>query len=208
MIDASLNEVEALAAKAARGAGLAWGLCEDAGKAARWLASCGLDWAPSLLALLAAHDKLGGPLDRNSDRQLSPFLTGTYLADLGAADQTLKQVANPLWLLPFAARVAATRGNAIRVGWGTVAISVWPSGGDVAGTFSDLQAVEASAVTWGLVVPGQGAAVIEAPLAHSTRSSIRLADWQALEALGARTYAPASAQSRATGAGAGLTDSD
>ncbi len=68
MIDASLNEVEGLAGKAARGAGLAWGMAEETAKAARWLAACGLDWAPSLPALLAQHadwrlpDVPAGPL--------------------------------------------------------------------------------------------------------------------------------------------------
>jgi hypothetical protein len=32
----SLNEIEAMAKRAVRGAGLAWGLAEEAGKALRW----------------------------------------------------------------------------------------------------------------------------------------------------------------------------
>ena len=34
---ASLNEIESLCKKAARGAGMSWGLAEEAGKAAKWL---------------------------------------------------------------------------------------------------------------------------------------------------------------------------
>ena len=46
---ASLNEIESLCKKAARGAGLSWGLAEEAGKAARWLSAHGLD-GPGVLA--------------------------------------------------------------------------------------------------------------------------------------------------------------
>ena len=48
----SFNEVETLSVKATRGAGLGWGHAEDLGRAARWLAERGFDWASSLLQLL------------------------------------------------------------------------------------------------------------------------------------------------------------
>ena len=47
-MDYSLNEYEALAFKAARGAGLAWGIAEEAGKAVRTLSSLGLESASIL----------------------------------------------------------------------------------------------------------------------------------------------------------------
>ena len=50
----SLNEFEALALKAARGAGLPWGLAEEAGKAVRILSSFGFDAGPVLLEALKA----------------------------------------------------------------------------------------------------------------------------------------------------------
>jgi hypothetical protein len=51
LIDMSLNEVETLAAKAARGAGLSWGGAEEIGRAARLLARAGRDWPALVLAL-------------------------------------------------------------------------------------------------------------------------------------------------------------
>ncbi|NND22495.1 MAG: DUF3726 domain-containing protein, partial [Silicimonas sp.] len=39
----SLNEVEATAKKAARGAGYPWGLAEEAAKATRWLCAHDID---------------------------------------------------------------------------------------------------------------------------------------------------------------------
>ncbi|MGI9319695.1 MAG: DUF3726 domain-containing protein [bacterium] len=44
----SLNQVEHTARKAVRGAGLPWGLAEDAGRAVRWLESVDLDGAHQL----------------------------------------------------------------------------------------------------------------------------------------------------------------
>ena len=53
----SLNEYEALAYKAARGCGLAWGLAEEAGKAVRTLSALGLESAPILLEALENPSK-------------------------------------------------------------------------------------------------------------------------------------------------------
>ncbi|MBL8571689.1 MAG: DUF3726 domain-containing protein [Phreatobacter sp.] len=53
-MDLSLNEVEAIAAKAARGAGLSWGGAEEIGKAARAMATAGANWDGLLLDLLPA----------------------------------------------------------------------------------------------------------------------------------------------------------
>ena len=210
MIDASLNEVEALAAKAARGAGLSWGLCEETGKAARWLAACGIDWSPSLIALLSMHDELRRPLDPHADRALSPLLAGTYIADLGLGGATLANVAHPLWLLPFASHIAAAGGAAVRVSWNGLSIVVWPKGGEVAGSQYKLATARTDQVVVAPVTAGRNTLGSAAAFPQRARSAITPADWQALGALGARTYVPASAQSRAkgAGAGAGLTDND
>ena len=44
----SLNEIEAMAKGAARGAGFDWGIAEETGKSVRWLAARGLP-GPELL---------------------------------------------------------------------------------------------------------------------------------------------------------------
>ena len=56
----SLNEFETLCTRAARGAGLPWGLAEEAGKAARCLAEFGLPGAQLLVRILTHFD--GKPL--------------------------------------------------------------------------------------------------------------------------------------------------
>ncbi len=199
MIDASLNEVDALAAKAARGAGLPWGLCEETGKAARWLAGNGFEWAPSLLALLSAPDE---------QQVASPLLAGTHLADLGAQTQSIGPIAQPLWLLPFVARIAATNGQAIRVTWDGIMIDVWPFGGTMMGMQDALFRAKVPIVNLTPVQAGTGDELQAVAFDRAMRSSIRLESWQALEVWGARTYVPASEQSRSKGAGAGVTDND
>ena len=208
MIDASLNEVEAIAAKAARGADLSWGLSEETGKAARWLAACGIDWAPSLLALLAVGDKLAGPFDSAIGRRVSPLLAGSYFADLGTSEMRLSNVAHPAWILPFAARVAALHCTTVRVGWAGASVIVSSIGCELAGSINDLMAPHVEIVSWSPLPLGNDQTRGAGARPNRTRSSINIAAWQALEVLGARTYVPASDQSRTMGAGAGLNDND
>jgi Protein of unknown function (DUF3726) len=222
MIDASLNEVESLAAKAARGAGLSWGLAEETGRAARWLASCDLPWASSLVDLLAEHSTLERPaievpgtLGAFGHLPMSPLLAGSYLADAGPrpGPLALYGVAHPMWLLPFAAQVAATGGAAmtLTICWSDCdrhVVTVWPQGGHVGSDPQVLHEVLEDKIIWAPIRPAAGSVIEGLFLPRSFRSSIRYVDWQALEVLGARTYVPSTVASRTMGAGAGLTDTD
>lgn len=58
-LDRSLNEVEALARKAARGAGYEWGLADEAAAATRWLCAQGLDGCAVLSQWLRQREALG-----------------------------------------------------------------------------------------------------------------------------------------------------
>lgn len=96
--DLSLSELRALITKAARGAGMEWGLAEEAGWAAEWLARRGLPagtWAADLLA-----GWNGGAA--------CPVAQGTALADAvraggqGALGRGLPVgISSPGYLLPF-----------------------------------------------------------------------------------------------------------
>ena len=88
MIDLSLNEVETMALKAARGAGLPWGIAEDVGRSAAWLARHAGGWAEFLLGLLEAPPPAAQ----------SPLLLAGPLADGAVA--TAERVVAPLWVLP------------------------------------------------------------------------------------------------------------
>jgi hypothetical protein len=60
----SLNEIEALAGKAARGAGYDWGLAEEAGQSVRWLEARDFRGADALMAAINA----GAASERSDSR--------------------------------------------------------------------------------------------------------------------------------------------
>jgi len=223
---ASLNEIEAMARKAARGAGMSWGLAEETGKATRWLALHGLPSLSALVALLARQDAVPydairprempsktaeGPDIRRWQAQsgaLCPIATGAALADLAATISGARQVKlhaldTPVLLLPFLARAAryAGHGYALEIE-GHETIRLYPDGPDL----SDAPALDA-----------RGHAVVRAclkprryPPPTPEVSGIEVADdlWTRAEAFAHRTYVPASDASRIAGAGAGLSDND
>jgi hypothetical protein len=98
----ALSELRSLITKAARGAGLSWGLAEEAGWAAEWLARRGMpaaDWATLWLASVI-------------DGAISPVEVGASLADNFASTSAIKDTAlpdglvAPGYLLPFLHRIA------------------------------------------------------------------------------------------------------
>ncbi|MBS0565738.1 MAG: DUF3726 domain-containing protein [Proteobacteria bacterium] len=90
----SRTESRALAVKAAKGAGLDWGLAEEAGYAVEWLAARGIDGLSPLAAWLDARAAGSGAR--------CPLALGARLADLPpAAGLSLGPVAWPVLLLPF-----------------------------------------------------------------------------------------------------------
>lgn len=92
----SRTETRALAVKAARGAGLDWGLAEEAGFATEALAARGIDGLSLLARWLSQHG--ASPLR-------CPITLGAELADLPPAGPLrLGKVAYPALLLPFLSR--------------------------------------------------------------------------------------------------------
>lgn len=91
----SLGEVQSTALKACRGAGLPWGLCEEAAWAVRWLWAHGFDGLGALAALLP-----------NYDQNTCPIRAAAALTD-GARLPWTGRVAAPLLLMPAAHRMDA-----------------------------------------------------------------------------------------------------
>ncbi len=193
--DLSLNEVETLAAKAARGAGLPWGVAEDAGRSAVWIASHSGTWAESLLALLEA------PLPDAP----SPLLLAAALADGALA--TAERVAAPVWILPpLLAGPGRCEPVVLRLGDADIRCN---PGEDPSSTLP----AEALAALAEAPVAVRRAEARLPPLPHALparwrRSAVAVATLARLEALAARTYVPASDESRLRGAGAGLLDDE
>jgi hypothetical protein len=101
-VSLALSELRSLITKAARGAGLSWGLAEEAGWAAEWLSRRGMpaaDWATLWLAARLEGD-------------VTPVEIGASLADEFASDPAMQDIAlpdglvAPGYLLPFLHRIA------------------------------------------------------------------------------------------------------
>lgn len=139
----SLNEVRALSIRAARGAGLDWGMAEEAGFAVRWLAGAALPGA-MLLARRLSEQGVGDTslpplrvavsdseaLEKASGENASgeecdaacPLFLGAEISDrahqfrLGTR-QSCPRIVCPLLLMPFLSNVARQRGTTVSVLW-------------------------------------------------------------------------------------------
>ncbi len=209
----SLAEIDAQCRKAARGAGCEWGIAEEAGRAARWLAAYGLP-GPKVLAALfssARACKLTAPEAAGawcSEKPICPLTLGTALADRAAlmakdGGFSADRVAWPLLMLPQAGRASEALGSPVTVRWDGFSAICTPEGlwvGDNAGMLAAVGAAfhcaPVAATEENLSAPGREA------------YAVADADWRILADFAHRTYAPATEASRLAGAGAGLTDND
>jgi hypothetical protein len=207
----SLNEIEATVLKAARGAGMAWGLAEEAAQAARWLAARHLPFEAPFAFLLEAEAWRseiafdGRSLSpRAADCCLCPIRAGACLSDLGdRLPVRLERVLCPLLLAPFAAR----QKGCLELAWPGVTLRF--DAGRVNSASQRLPVLnvakaDAAELRWAGAFDG-GAGLLAS---HEGGLMIDVAPWSKLQNFGARTYVPASLESRLTGAGAALSDND
>lgn len=190
-IDMAHSEVRALVAKAARGAGLSWGLAEEAGWSADWLARRGMpaaDWATRWLAVAVE----GGA---------NPVEAGVALADRlgfgagGFGPEALPDgLVAPGYLLAFVHLVAARHGPVEIVGTGGRVVSVDKDGSVRFGPgWSDRTSA------WSIRPAGDDA--------RTERVAVSASVVECLEGLALRTTVPASDQSRRD-AGSASADND
>ena len=196
----SLGETAALALKAARGAGMSWGLAEETAASVVWLHSRGL---PGISALCSYLGQAAAP---QSPEGGCPIMTGCALFDgmmdvpeTSSQPLDLGHVHAPLLLLPFVARLE--QGH------------YWLQAPGLQGTV-DI----ANGDGWqSHCLRGSGSCTVslgdrpqvDPALEMITRVNGRFTCCvDRLDAYAHRTYAPATGQSRMSGAGAGLTDND
>lgn len=213
----SLNEIEAMSKKAARGSGLSWGIAEEAGKAVRWLASHNLPGARALVDLLALNETAAGrtaaPMALENlwaapnGATLCPLRTGAALSD--CADQlpeqpiALGQIAYPVLLAPFAAWAAVHLGKPVCVSWGTTRIQ-----SDGVGLRIDDPDTTLTVPSVAQVSCSQADDITANFTQPTQRGSVDAKTWNQLNEFAHRTYAPATEASRMLGAGAGVSDND
>ena len=211
----ALIEVEATAKKAARGAGHSWGMAEEAARATRWLCAHGIDGVAGLARALARVDgsdprqhapvRLAGDWSARAGA-MCPLMAGAALADSAAGwaetGKRIENVAVPVMLLPFAAMAARHLGAAVTLEWnGARAITDGQATSlEAAGNDDLLQTAAQVRVLVG-GTPGSR-------LAQHSRAVPDARDWETLNRLAHRTYAPDTEASRLRGAGAGLSDND
>lgn len=206
----ALNEVEATAKKATRGAAYTWGLAEEAAKATRWLCAQGVDGCAVLAGLLRTTDRATdmAPMSLDGDwasesGQLCALISGASLSDCAYRLPTgairMHNVVAPQLLLPFAAAAARHLGHPIAITWSGNTVIVSEAGLCTA----DIPAIDVADLVTVETVDAAGQAV-----AQSTRAAPLATDWAYLNELAGRTYAPATEESRLKGAGSGLSDND
>ena len=131
----SQNEIEQLCFKAARGAGMSWGLAEEAGFAAAWMARRGLDGPSALMEQL--RDAMGRPwaeicpvvaqgaFEAGNSGGLCPIALGSALCDHArlpeaALHETILHVGpvnHPVLLLGFLSELARIGRHAVQLTW-------------------------------------------------------------------------------------------
>ncbi|MGI9489004.1 MAG: DUF3726 domain-containing protein [Geminicoccaceae bacterium] len=214
----SLNEIEVMGKRAARGGGLPWGLAEEAGKAARWLTARGLPGVEQLADILTDNDKrlyvelAPAEVDgvwQASSRQLCPLITGAAVCDLAAEIAKgrvieLGATMRPLLLAPYVAGAAKLTGVAVVLDWDDVKMTLTPDGMAIEGNRDALMARGTERVRCRRADEQTNVPASE----FVNEPAVPAAAWARLAALAQRTFAPATEASRLSGAGAGLSDNN
>ena len=205
--------------KAARGACMSWGLAEEAGRAARALAALGLNGPGALLAAIdaidgnmAAHMPCVGPQEwRSPAGRLCPIAAGAALSDrahafLAGETVRLGPVLSPVLLVPFLWWAARGLGASLQLAHGSDVIVVTPAG-PVAESWDFLRAPVLDGLC---VVAATNLAGRRLRPARSVSVGLEVSVdlWRCLDRYAHRTYAPATEDSRRSGAGAATRDND
>lgn len=206
----SHNELDSLAKRAARGAGNSWGMAAEVGKATRWLVAHGLPGVSALADLLAWRDARS--IDGLAPPDISlrwddgivrdPVAVAATACDLTevlvAGPAELGAVRQPLLVAFHLAAAGRRAGTDLVVEWGGGALGLGP----------DLPVIEldGSLADEAVVRCRPGTIGGNVTVATITPHEPDPAAWALIESFAARTYAPATDDSRRKGAGAGLID--
>ena len=215
----SLGETRALALKAARGAGMPWGLAEEASEAIMWLQARGLPGVSALCCYLnwyqlqkSLFPKWTGILIEDNTIPYCPFVIGTAISD-GAIKMpsglstkaSLGLIRQPLLLLPFVSS-SAPEDYGLYVENSCISDALVKEEALLHLDFPNAFLMDEAVC---LIKPVSKTLSNFQPKAPPSR----LPDCyggcvDVLNKFAHRTYAPSSEQSRSTGAGSNLIDDD
>ena len=212
----TLVEIEGYFRKVARATGMHWGLAEEAGKAARWLAAYELPGPELMLSHLQAikgkdysgyKPEIGPDMWQAKGETMCPIITGAAIADraklmLDGDTINLGAVAYPILLAATIGQASRCHDIILTTSWAGVTLNYYGNGIRIEGNRDDLLLAQVDTVSCRQTfdtTPEQQPST----MAYAIDSDI----WKTVDQLAFRTYAPATEQSR-DGAGAGLTDND
>jgi hypothetical protein len=208
----SRNEIDALCVKAARGAGMDWGMAEEAGHAVGWLARRGLDATAQFAAHLSeiegsawadiCPEVAAGVWRARPGRKLCPIAFGATFSDCAGFDGgplaegrlVAGPVGHPLLVLPFLSAAADMMGHGISVSWESGQVTL-DANGALGGDLLELCRVRNATLT---IERHQN--TVSAPMTGDL-AEVDLATIAALDRFAMKTTVPQSESSRA-GAGA------
>lgn len=213
----SLNEIEAMSKRAARGAGLSWGLAEEAAKGTRWLSAFGFPGTDLLADLLEMNDRippidvspvsLRAPVWHAPARRMSPLIAGASLSDcamrlLERGTIAMENICVPLLTVPFMAGAALRLRHPVMAEWDGARVATDGRQLCLQGESDPLQAPMTAHICFGTPakMTGRREQVLRAEVSDQS--------WRRLSTFAQRTFAPATEESRLRGAGAGLSDND
>jgi hypothetical protein len=205
----SQTEFETLCGKAARGAGLDWGLAEEAGKAAGWMYIRGINAASALVKAISSAPSpapICGDDNWGGQTPICPIHTGAALVDyagLNALPSRITNLRQPVMIIPFLAMAADLMGCQFDLLCNDIRLSVTAQA--IIGAADDLCALTGLDCA---TVQITAAAITAQPDHKPQFAVVDPSAIAALDALGARTYVPATESSRQSGAGAGTSDND
>lgn len=218
ILTVSLNEIDASTKKAARGAGLSWGLAEEAGKVVRWLARHDLpniELVVPLLELVAGKqaEEISPAIKPEhwlaKAEVLCPITTGAVLSDNVelisiSSGLIIEGVSYPLLMLPFLAGATQSL-ERFEISWPGFNCKILNDD-------QHIVAIEPQALS--LAIADVKIKKFSEPFTKENNTSrsfsipVDLQLWQKLQNFCLKTYVPATLESRNRGAGAGMTDND
>lgn len=202
----SLGETAALATKAARGAGMPWGLADETGVAVSWLQARGIPGLSALCRYLTWRKN--GPLtswpDRpNGEACYCPIALGAaYMDGALPTTVTIESIREPVLMLPFITRRHDDRPMQVDLGDMSIHLSndgIFSRYLDTALLISQSNCTINSATISPNIAPYE---------LKQRIPSYFFGCVSVLNEFAKKTYAPATEESRLAGAGAGLNDND
>ena len=187
----SVGEAGALALKAARGAGMAWGQAEEVGFAVRWLQQRAAPGIEALALYLSIYDAA------QNDQTHCPIAVGTSISDTAIIPPIdLGPVNAPLLLVPFIAAIATDK--PVRLTINRMTADIFNHDFQTSHALPEMVMSQAHcSLTY----------VKDADFSPNNQCAVRVPDEAAdamarLDQFAHRTYAPATEESRMSGAGA------